>query len=133
MTGSHSKRSLGTKKETQNGRTENQNPFEGLRLSRAGYFDRRDRRYREAHRSPGCRAHSAADHEEQVLRAAFPARGQEIARGVRDSHAQTADRYSRADPADGGRADEARPAGGGRRRDQDGTEVARQQVSESAR
>src|SRR5204863_4146963 len=43
---------------------------------------------------------------------------QEIARAVRDPHAQAADRYLRADPANRGRADEARSPGRRRRRDQ---------------
>src|SRR5476649_1196782 len=52
--------------------------------------------------------------EEQVDRAAFAARRQEVARAVRDPHAQAADRYLRADAADGGRVDEAGSAGGRR-------------------
>src|SRR5581483_4911610 len=60
----------------------------------------------------------AADGEEQVDRAAFAARRQEVARAVRNPHAQAAHRHLRADAADGRCADEARSAGGRRRRDQ---------------
>ena len=69
---------------------------------------------------------AAADGEEQVDGAAVAARRQEVARAVRDPDAQAADRHLRADAADGRRADEARPAGRRRRRDQgvrEGTQV----------
>ena len=58
------------------------------------------------------------------LRAALAARRQEVARAVRDPHAQAPARHPRADPADAGRADEARPLGRRRRRDQDLNEQA---------
>ena len=61
---------------------------------------------------------SATDGEEQVLRAALPARGQEVARAVRDPHPQAPARHSGADAADGGRADEAGASRGCGRRDQ---------------
>ena len=69
---------------------------------------------------------AAADREEQVDGAAVAARRQEVARAVRDPHAQAADRHLRADAADGRRADEARSAGRRGRRDQgvwEGTQV----------
>src|SRR5205085_411877 len=59
----------------------------------------------------------ATDREEQMDRAALAARGQKVARAVRDPHAQAAHRHLRADAADRGRADEARSAGRRRRRD----------------
>src|SRR6185312_947860 len=71
-----------------------------------------DRRQR---RRPG----SAADQDQQVHRAPLAARRQEVARAVRDPDAQAAARHPRADAADAGRAHEARPVGGRRRRDQD--------------
>ena len=73
--------------------------------------------------------------EEQVDGAALAARRQEVARAVRDPHAQAADRHLRADAADGGRADEARSAGGCGRRDQgvrQGTREVRLQAQVSA-
>ena len=80
-----------------------------------------------AHGRAAGRADPAADREEQVDGAAIAARRQEVARAVRDSDAQAPDRHLRADAADRRRADEARPAGGRRRRDQgvrEGTQVA---------
>ena len=47
-----------------------------------------------------------------------PARRQEVARAVRDPHPQAPARHPRADAADPRRADEARPVGRRRRRDQ---------------
>jgi hypothetical protein len=61
----------------------------------------------------------AADQDQQVLRPALAAHRQEVARAVRDPDPQAAARHPRADPADGGRADEARPVGRCRRGDQD--------------
>ena len=52
-------------------------------------------------------------------RAARTARRQEVARAVRGPHAQAPDRHPRADAADARRADEARPVGRRRRRDQE--------------
>ena len=60
----------------------------------------------------------AADAHPAVYRAAVSARGQEVARAVRDPHAQAAAGHSRADPADHRRSDEARAAGRCRCRDQ---------------
>ena len=60
----------------------------------------------------------APDRHEQVDRVAFAARRQEVPGAVRDSDPQAADRHLRADAADRGCADEARSAGGRRRRDQ---------------
>ena len=50
--------------------------------------------------------------------AARAAHRQEVARAVRDPHAQAADRHPRSDAPDGGRADEARARGRRRRGDQ---------------
>ena len=55
----------------------------------------------------------------KLLRAPVAPRRQEVARAVRDPHAQAAARHPRAHAADPGRPDEAGPVGGRRRRDQD--------------
>ena len=104
-------------------------PPQGVRLPRARSVDERDRRHGQAHRRAAGGADSAADGEEQVDGAALAARRQEVARAVRDPHAQAADRHLRADAADGGRADEARSAGRRGRGDQgvrQGTQVGAQ-------
>jgi len=51
------------------------------------------------------------DRQEQVDREPLAARRQEVARAVRDPDPQAADRHLRAHAPDGGRADEAGPAG----------------------
>ena len=53
----------------------NSHPVEGLRLSHSGSVDRRDCGNGAAHRCADCGADSVAHDEEQVLRAAFAARG----------------------------------------------------------
>src|SRR6185503_16180671 len=93
-------------------------PPQGVRLAGARSVDHGDRGHREADRRAAGGSDSVADLEEQMDRAAVAARGQEIARAVRDPDAQASDRHLRADAADGGRADEARSAGRRRRRDQ---------------
>jgi 50S ribosomal protein uL3 len=60
----------------------------------------------------------AAEQDREVHRSAWPARRQEVARPVRDPHAQASARHRRSDPADRGRADEARPRRRRGRRDQ---------------
>ena len=70
-----------------------------------------DCRYRQADRRARCGTDSAADRHQQIHGSALAACGQEVARAVRNSHAQEAARHSRADAADGGRVDEARSAG----------------------
>ena len=72
----------------------------------------------------GRRPHPAADQDQQVTRAALAARRQEVARAVRDPHAQAPARHPRADAADPRRPDEAGPVGRRRRRDQDLNEQA---------
>src|SRR6266516_1292939 len=62
---------------------------------------------------------AAPDEDQQVHGAAVAARRQEVARAVRDPDPQAAARHPRSDPADPGRADEARPVGRRGRRDQD--------------
>ena len=99
--------------------TQDPNSSEGLRSPAARSVGRRDRRHRQADRRQRRRSRSAADQDQQVHRAALAARRQEVARAVRDPHPQAAARHPRADPADAGRAHEARPVGGRRRRDQD--------------
>ena len=64
------------------------------------------------------RARSRCPRDPPLHRAPRPARRQEVARAVRDPHAQAPARHPRADAADPRRADEARPVGGRRRRDQ---------------
>ena len=104
----------------------NPHPPEGVRLPRARSVDDGNRGHGQAHGRAAGRSGAAADREEQVDRAAVAARRQEVARAVRDPHAQAADRHLRADAADGRRADEARSAGRRGRRDQgvrEGTQV----------
>ena len=70
------------------------------------------------HRRPDRGTDSATNREEQVLRAALAPRRQEVARGVRDPHAQASGRHPGTYAANGGCADEARPSGRCGRRDQ---------------
>src|SRR5271156_5420827 len=60
----------------------NSNSVEGLRLPHPGSVDGRDCGNGSAHRGTDCGADSAAHDEKQVLRAAFAARGQEVAGAV---------------------------------------------------
>src|SRR5271165_6022049 len=90
----------------------NSDTAEGIRLPCARSVHHGDRGHCETDRGANCRADSIAHDEEQVLRAAFAARGQEIAGAVRDPDAQASAGYSRPHAADGGCADEARSAGG---------------------
>ena len=61
---------------------ENSNPVKSLRLPHPGSVDRRDRGNSQAYGRANRRSDSAAHDEEQILRAAFAARGQEIAGAV---------------------------------------------------
>src|ERR1700733_2305054 len=74
-----SKISGGVKRVKRDWKRENSNPAESVRLPHPRSIDRRDRRDGAAHRSADRRADSTAHDEKQVLRAAFAARGQEIA------------------------------------------------------
>ena len=51
----------------------------------------------------------AAEQDREIHRSAWPPREQEIPRSVRNPHAQASAGHRRSDPADRGRADEARP------------------------
>ena len=93
-------------------------PPQSVRSPRARRFDEGDRVDRQAHRRQGSRADSAADADREVHGEPFAARRQEVARAVRDSHAQAGSRHRRSDAADGRRADEARSGRRRRRRDQ---------------
>ena len=86
-------------------------------LDQVGRRDRRDREAHRARRSPGPIPLPTKINKYTVLRVA--ARRQEVARAVRDPHPQAPARHPRADAADARRADEARPLGRRRRRDQD--------------
>src|SRR5581483_2962888 len=91
---------------------------EGLRSPYLGPIDGRYRRYGQAYRRDCRGTDSAAYFEESLYGFAVAACGQEIARAVRDSYAQAAARYSRADARYGGCADEARSSGRRGRGDQ---------------
>src|SRR6185437_867526 len=91
---------------------------QGGRPSDSRYVDPRDREHGETDRRSGSRTHSAADPHREVHRQPFAARRQEEPRAIRDAHAQATSRHCRSDPTDRGRADEARPRRGRRRRDQ---------------
>ena len=62
---------------------------------------------------------AAADAEDRLHGASLAARGQEVARAVRDPHPQAADRHHALDRADDGGAREAGHPGRRRHRDQD--------------
>ena len=79
----------------------------------------RDRAHGAAHRRGDVGPGAAADPQDGLHRAAQPARGQEVARAVRDPHPQAADRHHALDRPDHGSAREARHPGGRRHRDQD--------------
>src|SRR4029079_12576922 len=82
------------------------NPASQLRSRDTGSLGRRDREDGEADRSPDRGSRAAADAEVRVHGAAFAARGQEVARAVRDAGAQAPDRHLGLDPADDRRLDE---------------------------
>src|SRR5437660_6621019 len=101
----------GGRKTKRDRKRKNSHPAEGIRLSRAGSVHNGNRRYGEAYRRSNRWSDSIADDEKQIHRAAFAARGQEVARAVRDPHAQASAGHSRSNAADCGRADEARSSG----------------------
>ena len=88
-------------------------------------FDHRilDASTRESCRRPSGPARRCADRSRcrpgsSASRSTLAAHRQEVARAVRDAHAQARARHRRSDAADRGRADEARPCRRRRRRDQ---------------
>src|SRR6266498_1643703 len=108
MTGPLHRAAPGQQKRLFNGDSEDSDPAQGLRLQASRPVGRRDRGDREADRREGRRPDSAAHPDQQVHRPPQPARRQEVARAVRDPHAQAAPRHPRADSADARRAHEAR-------------------------
>src|SRR5438552_11343379 len=90
----------GVRKTKRDRKRKNSHPAEGIRLPRARSVDNGNRRYGEAHRRSDRWPDSIADDEEQVHSAAFAARGQEVARAVRDPHAQAIAGHPRSDAAD---------------------------------
>src|SRR2546426_807268 len=99
-------------------RPEDPHPPEGLRPSAARSVGQGDRGDGAPDRRPRLRAGVAADGHQPLDGPTEPARGQDIARAVRDAHPQAAPRHRRSHPPDRGLADEARPARRCRRRDQ---------------
>ena len=93
-------------------------PPQGVRSPAPRPVGERDRRDREAHRRAVAGPIPLPTKINKYTRAALAARRQEVARAVRDPHAQAPARHPRADAADARRADEARPVGRRRRRDQ---------------
>src|SRR5262249_7269244 len=89
-----------------------------LRSPSAGPVREGNRGDGAAHRRARGGPRAPADGDQPVDGAALAARGQEVARAVRDADAQAAPRHPRSDAPDGGRADEARPALPRGRRDQ---------------
>ena len=94
-------------------------PPQGVRPPAARQVGQRHRRDGEAHGRARGGPHPAAHAHRALHRAARTARRQEVARAVRDPHAQAPARHPRPDPADPRRPHEARPVGGRRRRDQE--------------
>jgi len=72
-------------------RRENSHPPEGLRPPHSRPVHAGDCRDGQAHGRRGGRTHPTAHHHQPVDGAALAARGQEVARAVRDAHAQAAD------------------------------------------
>src|SRR3989454_180750 len=99
-------------------RSEDPHPPEGLRPSAARSVGQGDRGDGAPDRRPRLRAGVAADDHQPLDGPTEPARGQDLARAVRDAHPQAAPRHRRSHPPDRGLADEARPARRCRRRDQ---------------
>ena len=91
---------------------------QGVRSPAARQVGQRHRRDGEAHRRARGGPDPAADAHRALHGAPRTARRQEVARAVRDPHAQAPARHPRADAADARRADEARSVGRRRRRDQ---------------
>ena len=97
---------------------EDPDPAEGVRLPDPRPVHGRDRGHREADRGAGGGADPAAHDQEPLDGEPLAPRRQEEPGAVRGAHAPAPARHLRAHPADGRRAHEARPAGGGGRRDQ---------------
>ena len=94
-------------------------PPQGVRSPAPRQVGQRHRRDGEAHGRARGRADPAPDAHRALHGPPRPARRQEVARAVRNPHAQAPARHPRADAADARRADEARSVGGRRRRNQD--------------
>ncbi len=100
-----------------NGARQDSHSNGSLRPPGAGRLGEGDRGPRRADGRPGLRADPAADADRAVHGAAQPARGQEVARAVRDADAQADHRHLRADRPDGRGAQP--PGRAGRRVHQD--------------
>ena len=82
------------------------------------HVDAGDRLHGQAHRRDQSAVRSRCRRASRRSRQPFAAHRQEVARAVRDPHAQARARHRRSDAADRGRADEARPRRRRGRRDQ---------------
>src|SRR5262245_22814336 len=105
-------------RDEKNERPEYPDPAQGVRSPHPRCVDARDREHGQAHRCAGSWTDSAADENREIHGQPLAACRQEEPRTVRDAHAQAPPGHRRSDPADGGRADEARPRRGRRCRDQ---------------
>src|SRR5262245_53291900 len=105
-------------RDEKNERPEYPDPAQGVRSPHPRCVDARDREHGQAHRCAGSWTDSAADENREIHGQPLAACRQEEPRTVRDAHAQAPSGHRRSDPADGGRADEARPRRGRRCRDQ---------------
>src|SRR5690606_14021566 len=97
---------------------QDENQAEGVRLSAPGPVGAGDRRGRAPDGRSARRPDPAADAHRAVHREPLAARRQEVARALRDPHAQAVARHPRSDPADHRRARQARSVGRRRCRDQ---------------